>query len=548
MKHAEFPSVPEAQNMHRVKYAERVRTLDAQIQKLEEEIPGMIDSVAQAMLAQREESESKAAAAGISLQQRETIKKQQADISELKTKVRKMEADRARDRSELEADFSKQLAEAKQQNEEAIKLMKKEMMKELKAMKSLKEDVAGEMREEMGQVAKRMKKEVGETVGADVKDQLRAMRGELEQRQAEQEISQENGLRLQLSTHKEELTKSVQEQLSAHQSSSEIASSTAASVLIQQESSARQADISGLESRMDQATATIHDSIASYRRRLEEQHRKLEEHESKLSNLDTDALEGVAETMSIDFPNLQRKVAGIQAKVDAIPQETDAKQQALVDGVRLYMKGVEDLSHMVDDAERTRMNHEGRIQALERGSASGAGPVPAPGPATSELDGLDVKLFKSDLDSTKAAVDQLGQKVSTSTEDVEGQLMMIRHSITSLESRFNNLTTKSMAEYIIGHLERLYPNSPQLVADCDSLKTLTKSLASRTGVLEEWVQAFKATVERTAETQFNSSQVSNMQEHLMRNVDESNRISHKRKRTGSSPNGTERRLPSNGTN
>ena len=540
--------MPEVQNMHRVKYAERIRSLDAQIQKLQDEVHGTIESVVQA-ITQNGESEPKAAAPTPSLQQRETVKKQQAEIGELKTKLRKIEADRARDRTELVADFSRQLADMKQQTEETIKGMKKEVTKEIKAIKTMNDDVAGEMREQMSQVAEMVKKEVKEEVTGKTGEQLRAMRQELEKRQTEQGASQQNDLLSRLSKHKEELTKSVDQQLSAHRrrNSSETAPSTTRSTLIQQ------ADVSSLKSQIDQETATLHGSIASIRQQLEDQCRKVDEHESKLSNLDTDVLDRVAETMSIEFPKLQRNLTAVQAKVDGIPQEIDSKQEALRIQIESYtLPALDTLARNLDGTDRDGRNHGARIRVLEQrvGHTLGTGTEPGPR-AGAEFDFVNpeaVALFKTDLDTAKAAVDHLNQEMSARSAEVDDQLDMIRHTATSLETRFNNMTTKAVAEYVIGHIEQLYPSSYQLVTDIVALKTLVEGLLSRIAGLEKCVQGFKGSVDSVGEPKFDASEVSSMQDQLMKDLDESSRLNHKRKRANSSLNGADQQhLPTNGT-
>ena len=523
--------MPEVQNMHRVKYAERIRSLDAQIQKFQDEVHGTIESVVQA-IAQNGESEPKAGAPPVSLQQRETVKKQQAEIDELKAKLRKIEADRSQDRTELAAEFSRQLVEMKQQTEEMVKGMKKEVTKEIKAMKTTNDDVAGEMRAQMSRAAEVIKKEVEEEVTGKTGEQLRAMRWEFEKRQTEQGTSQQNDLLSRLSKHKEDLTKSVEQQLSAHRrrNSSETALSTARSTVIQQ------ADTSSLESRIDQEIATLRGSIASIHQQLEDQCQKVEEHESTLSNLDTDVLDKAAETMSLALPKLQKNVANVQTKVDGILQEVDSRQKALRDQVDQYLcNAIDTLAKRVDDDWK---KNDARIKELEKASAESDAVTPEA-----------VALFKSNLDTTKAAVDQLSQEMSARVGDVASRLAMVRHTATCLETRFNNMTTKAQAECIIRHLEQLYPSSSQLVADINALKALIGGLLSRIASLETCVQRFKGSSDNVGEPKFDASEVSRMQDQLMEEINESSRLNHKRKRANSSLNGgaDQHHLPTNGT-
>ena len=501
LRHADFPSIPEVQNMHRLKYADRVRALDTQIQKAQDEVARATESLVRAVLssASPQGCESKAADPAASTHHQETIKKQQAEINGLKTRIRKIETDHSQERSELQADFTRQLTEMKHEMEEMIKdtMMKKDI-KDAKALNVLKEEVMGE-----------------------VKQQLRSMDEESKTRQQEQDDSRRSDLQSQLSRHEASVTKAVEQRLSEQRNSPDNVSTTEVSNLVQKESSALQSDISGLVSRVDdlagqlaqhtQDTAALRGSVAACTQRLEQEAQKLEEHESKLSGLDIEGLEGAAETLSIDFPELQRRVAAIQLEVDGTPETIDRKQQALFTQIQNYVDAAGDiLGQLVDNMELRVTNQEKRIGVLEEAPAPAGSTVsaaPARQTATPEFNAMnqDLALIKSEFDSTKAAVDRLqhdcvaltdkvghvDQSVSSSSEEILGQLATVRHSITVLDAQFNNLSTRSLAELIIGHLEHLYPNAQQLTADVKGLKLLTDGFAARFDRLEGWVQDFK---------------------------------------------------------
>ena len=56
---------------------------------------------------------------------------------------------------------------------------------------------------------------------------------------------------------------------------------------------------------------------------------------------------------------------------------------------------------------------------------------------------------------------------------------LAQEELLSLDDRFNNLTTKQLAEHMIGNLQQLCPNEAQLKADIDALTKLTKTLEDR---------------------------------------------------------------------
>ncbi|KAK4228418.1 hypothetical protein QBC38DRAFT_157159 [Podospora fimiseda] len=66
---------------------------------------------------------------------------------------------------------------------------------------------------------------------------------------------------------------------------------------------------------------------------------------------------------------------------------------------------------------------------------------------------------------------------------------MLKMMAESLDERFNNLTTKHLAEHLIGTLQQLCPNEAQLKADIDILKKLIKTLEGK-------VQEFTGKVEK----------------------------------------------------
>ena len=566
VKHAEFPSVPEVQNMHRVRYSERIQLLDTQIQKAQDEINDSAEVVVTAMFNATpvqnilRDAEAKVTDSAVSLQQQEVAKRQEAEISELKSKVRIMEAKHTQDISELKAEFSRQFTQMNRQMQEHVKGMKKD---EGKALKSLKEEVSGEMEE----VVKGVRRDIINEVNAlqateEMGQQIRAMRGELEMRQSKQETD----LQSRLSRHREELAKAVEEQLAAHKNSSDTGSTLdpAISTLMQQESLARQSEISGLIRRVDEQHGQLvqhTQEIATLRGSQATCAQQVEEHGTKLSSLDTDALEDVAEIVSlkfpelqrtvtgiqtilnvaenlraVDVPNLQRTVADMQVRLSEIPGEVDTKQQALDARFRDVVKGMADLlGSMVDDVGVSVTEHGIRIKALEELASVGrlGANAEQDRAADAEFDSAGIASFKPDYDTTKATVKRLTQE----SENLNGQLEMLRQSFNGLDSQFNNLTTRSLAECIIGHLEQLYPNSRQLSADVDRLKTVTLGFDSRIGSLEGLLQGFKGKADGFADAKFDSA---------TKDIDESTRPGNKRKRSDLGLNGTEHPL-GNGT-
>jgi DNA repair exonuclease SbcCD ATPase subunit len=552
VKHAEFPSIPEVQNMHRMKYADRVRRLDAQIQKATDEVDKIFESIAQILWRPspqiREPTNKAAAPASNPQQQQDTAKKQQAEINDLKTQLRQIQTLHSQEKEGLQADFAKRCKQMKEETEgikEMMKGMKKEMMKEMKEM--------------------RMKatKEEGTMMGAkqeveDVKEELRGMREELEKRQTESEQSQRNDLQSQLSKQEKDLKRVIADQLSEHKSSSGHVSSAEVFDLIQRESSVRVSDVSGLLKRVDeltgqlaqhsQETISLRADLTACNQQAEGQIRKVDEQEARLSNIDFDTLDKVAETMvSFDFPNLQRKVDAIQTTVDEFPE----KHQTLLGQVQhLTALMGNEVGKMIDGVKSTARAQEGRIEALESSSWNGGRSSTAEGHAMMpefESIGSDIASVKTDINAVKATVDGLSHEypglssqihqfdlnVKATTKDFGDQLDSVRHSVAVLDTKFNNLSTRALAEQIIGQLEQIYPNARQLAADTDGLKKLADGFTVRLESLEGQMQEHK--VRFGDDGMHYYEQVA---KHLV-DCQSKNGLPQKRRRTDSGPNGAE---------
>lgn len=540
VKHAEFPSIPEVQNMHRNRYAERVRRLDANIQKATDEVDKTFESMAQilwGLSSQTREPGNKATTTPSVMVQhqetaknlRETAKKQQAEINDLKTQMRQMQTQHSLEKDNLQVDFTKRCQQMKEETD-GIKEMMREMKKEMKK----------EMKRELLEMKMMGTKEDVKMMGTEeevkaVKKELRGMREELEKRQTESR----NNLQSQLAKQEKDLRRTIAEQLvkqpSEHKTSSAQVPGVDFSVLIQQESSARVSDVSNLLKRVDeltgqlaqqsQDTISLRTDLTTCYQQVENQVQKVDEHESKLSNVDFNDLEGVAETMSLVFPNLQRKVESIQTTVDKFPErfaETisdtiEAKQDALLKQVQQFLgKSGKAIGDMVDGVQRQVQDQGSRIKSLEGVHlCSGRLGTTDDQVAKREFESIssDVTSIKTDLNSinTKVGglakdylglseqVNQVDLDIKKVGKDLEDQLKFIRHSVTVLDTRFNNLSTRELAEQIIGQLEQVYPNARQLIADMDGLKTRADGLDARLASVEERIQERKATVDKGQE-------------------------------------------------
>lgn len=524
IKHAEFPSIPEVQNMHRTKYAERARLLDGRIQKAQDDVNKTAESIAHLIFGcfsvQEKDSENKPPATAGSLQHREASNLQ-AEISDLKAQIRQMQTRHSQEKDELKNEFAR---------------LYREMQGEMAAIvKEMKEGLEAKATRREGQ-------EVKETLEA----QLQAVRAE------------QDGLRSQLSKKHAESNQALEEKLLERINNSDRVPRAEISSLAQ-ENSALRSDVSGLLRKVDelteqlaqrnQETGDLRESLAASNRRIEDQAQKVDEHETKLSNIDLDALEGVAEVMSFGFPALQRNVENVQSKMDTLSGETEAKNKALLGQVQDFLARMgTTVGQMVDGLQGTVQDQGKRIEALEKAPSARTSTVTESPAMRVGLETLnsDVASIKADFDSAKVAVDQLTRKytalsgqvnqlcenVATARKEIDGRLELAQHSFNVLDSRFNNLTTRMLAEHIIGQLEQVYSKPSQLLADVAGLKTQLNGLSSRLETLEVRVQDSQRQL------------VPAISEHLGKRLDDltdhsKNGLPQKRKRTDTATNGAE---------
>ncbi|KAK3304398.1 uncharacterized protein B0T15DRAFT_494861 [Chaetomium strumarium] len=545
VKHVEFPSIPEVQSMHRTRYAEQVRCLDAEIHKAQEEASKIAHAVAQAMLsAQNKDSEEKVTPSASFLQQEEKLKKQEAEVRELKESLER--------HRQLEA---KKEAEITELRMKIRRLEERDVLDKSDLKAGL-----GRLDAEFKAEIMMMKKTMSEEWKRELKEQLNLQRLEFEKQKAEQQQSQQTDLRSQFSKLEAYLRKAIKQQLLAHGSSSEPVCRTEISSLLQKESSVLQSDISGLLSRVvqlseqlaqrTQESISLRNGLDTCMQQVEDQGRKIDDHEAQLSNIDFDVQNRVAEAISFDLPNLKRKLEGIQSRVnDDIPKEIDSKHKEVSDQIKQFVaRATTGLAQMLEDTKSTVHNHGVRVTALEEASTS-SGRTGIPERHATELDfgsvNSDVAAIKMDYERARAELNRLAQEhrelvdqfkqanqFATASQRLEDQLKNIQHEITVLDSQYKNLTTRHVAEQMVGVLEQLYPEPSQIVADMRALKTEHDNLGSRVESLESRVEDFKESFDE---------KVSNGPERLYREYDEcaSQGVGHKRKRIGSEMNGVE---------
>jgi len=213
--------------------------------------------------------------------------------------------------------------------------------------------------------------------------------------------------------------------------------------------------------------------------RCEALENKVRDHGQTLAEFDADNLSQAADFFAFEKPRLLEDVASarqhitnlsttlstmvarqaaspppaILSAVVAQPQPAKATVEPHV--IRMFEEHKEKFvtkmankyGEMVESLRKMISALEGRIQALEERPLQAA-----PGGPDGEKLMRDVNLLSSTLQTSIDGV----------KEELDQKYLTIQTMVTTLDSQFNNVTTKDVYEAIVGHIEPLLPNSEQL--------------------------------------------------------------------------------------
>lgn len=70
------------------------------------------------------------------------------------------------------------------------------------------------------------------------------------------------------------------------------------------------------------------------------------------------------------------------------------------------------------------------------------------------------------------------ERLSTDLQGVSSNFEFLGHQVKVLDSQFNNITTRPLAEHIIAHMEQIYPTNREILADLEKLHQRVSSLES----------------------------------------------------------------------
>ncbi|EGS23907.1 uncharacterized protein CTHT_0006160 [Thermochaetoides thermophila DSM 1495] len=502
VKHADFPSIPEVQHEHRMRYENRVNELDARIKKAQDDLNTTTESMIQIItsLSATNNKENENASSTESVKQK-TLQNQKLveEISALKTKIQTMNDQYMKEKDEKTTEF-----------ENRIKLLREEIKQELQVgyedqLKKAREDIKQELLAEFLEEIKDLKQEV-QDLRVQQQELKKQQTSQIAQQKAQQK-SQEVDLQARFSKQEQELKKTIERTISAHHNDVDQVSKTETGV---------SASITKLLEHVDELTqqltqrnaeeaTKLREDLVSFQRDVKTQEQRLGNCEAAIGRLDIDILERAAEILSFDVPRLTKQVEVLEKAA----KDVASKQEELWKRVQVYLNNTANgLAKLLDSVQTTVKGHDTRIKALEENPpvSTSSGPELSGLPSTAELEKISstVANIKTEFDSTKLEVSdltqkytglseklvQLNQSVTSTKKDCTEQLEFVRHSVTVLDSQFNNLSTRALAEHIIGQLELLNPAGARvLVSDFDALKQRVDAVEPKVQTLEQvcWV-------------------------------------------------------------
>jgi chromosome segregation ATPase len=287
---------------------------------------------------------------------------------------------------------------------------------------------------------------------------------------------------------------------------------------------------------------TLSESVATCLQKVEEQAEKVSKSEETLMNLDIQGLNDIGE-VSVAFPRVQHQVRELQDGLKAQQEGLKAVQDGVVRLDNVNNDVLETVGSWVDSLRKRDDDQGKEIQALrERVGAMEGTSSNNPAPIEDTTTKAEVATVKTELDrslaQTKEELDAVRKKEKETTE-------FLLHQISVLEQRYNNITTKEMAERILGVMETVYPTAKNIESVLSLIQSGQESQKRQLAGVEE---EGKATKRRVSETESRCEKLEAMLESIVRHSREVNDQStreieihaRKRARREAYPNGMSR--------
>ena len=365
-------------------------------------------------------------------------------------------------------------------------------------------------------------------------DEMEALRGRMEEKLGRDIQAATERAEIQISSQSREIEK-LKQSLSSHTDST-LAAWNQQFAALEDASNRVRADCEAITGKWQELSSQLvqHDERSSKLRAdlqsveeiLKTQTQAIENYDRKLEGYDADSLNDLAE-LSMEWPNLKNEVSslGSQAgtlhnmkqdvhKLERVVASLLAKAEAtdkpspgfLSDWMPDIDKRIseriqatnkrfaEECGKLIDRTTQERIAqqqaYQAELAALKSQSRS-AEPCPSlPDPLleknklTVEKLEQDVEKLSNDVATFVRQLNETNQLVQDAKHTISDKHGALSYQITTLDNQFNNLTTNTLAESILGYLEQVYPSPRQLIENDLVLDKLVKEISARVGHLE----------------------------------------------------------------
>jgi len=478
--HPEFQSVPELQNRFRGRLARDIQRLEEQQRSHEERYVHAADKIASQILDGLPLADMKAR---LGEGGGDTLKEVKPELASLRDQM-----------NELKDSFKLQLAHLQNKQVLALDARTEEYTSQLTHLKNEQVSKFATQRDEYTTILEKQQ--------LAFKQQMDQMRMDMLVAQAEREQRQREEFKAQFSKYEEQIKTLVQAQDTTQALSMQAQASTDGLASLRTEHAGLKSDLSALSDRVDglaRQLAQYKDEIKPLRESIDECSASANKSLSLLSSVDLEGVDQIAEVFVGAWPTLQNKVADHERRIEEVaqglqsvkatpeppaPPTPPAPVAAAVDpslartveqasATAAQVKRVQEemgtlWGGMLDDLDERMGLLTTRTAALEELAAN----LPRSPPP-------DVDLIKGTTDKLGQDFVKLTEKVEVVNDKMEQKCEYLNHQFTTLDSQYNNLSTKALAEHIIAQMEVFYPKNAQIVADIDMLSKTVQELKRR---------------------------------------------------------------------
>ncbi|KAK0651363.1 hypothetical protein B0T16DRAFT_77721 [Cercophora newfieldiana] len=200
--------------------------------------------------------------------------------------------------------------------------------------------------------------------------------------------------------------------------------------------------------------------------------------EETFGNIDFQGLDVIAESYTMEFSQVKKNLTKVQEEVKRVDEYID--------------KGVlEPVGEWVDDLRKEI--REVKAQQAGKGPSS-----------TNNSPPVEDSSIKTEIASLKKEMDGFSAETKKSMGGIRNEIkeavQFLNHQISSLEQRYNNISTKELGERMLGVLENVYPNAKNIEARIRLLHDNFEEQKRKLGELDEKTTENGHLLRKVAET------------------------------------------------